>query len=272
MPRLPNARDLISLPEAAAFAGYRSASTLRKAAREGTLGTMILGPRAIMHPGVGPGLRERHLRQGRPAPRADPPVARERAPTESVGAPAPGGPAPASGCARPRGRPLEPRFGCGDQVSERRGLTCFSPDTWPSSPTWSNQCGKISREATILHGYDYFVRQYAWTWSRCGRVLLDGDYAYLTAVNRHARRCRLPLTRRPLRSCSTSECRDGRGRGQPTAARRSATATIPIIAMSAAPHLLAPPRRSRTAWSRPSIWRTCMRSSHGGCGHDEPLP
>ncbi len=48
MPRLPNARDLISLPEAATFAGYRSASTLRKAAREGTLRTVTLGPRAIM--------------------------------------------------------------------------------------------------------------------------------------------------------------------------------------------------------------------------------
>jgi hypothetical protein len=48
VPRLPNARDLISLPEAAAFAGYRSVSTLRKAAREGTLRTLTLGPRAIM--------------------------------------------------------------------------------------------------------------------------------------------------------------------------------------------------------------------------------
>lgn len=48
MPRLPNARDLITLPEAAAFAGYRSASTLRKAAREGALRTVTLGPRAIM--------------------------------------------------------------------------------------------------------------------------------------------------------------------------------------------------------------------------------
>jgi len=46
--RLPNARDLISLPEAAAYAGYRSASTLRKAARAGTLRTITLGPRAIM--------------------------------------------------------------------------------------------------------------------------------------------------------------------------------------------------------------------------------
>jgi len=48
VPRLPNARDLISLTEAAAFAGYRSASTLRKAARDGTLRTVTLGPRAIM--------------------------------------------------------------------------------------------------------------------------------------------------------------------------------------------------------------------------------
>ena len=37
MSRLPNARDLISLQEAADYAGYRSASTLRKAAREGHL-------------------------------------------------------------------------------------------------------------------------------------------------------------------------------------------------------------------------------------------
>ena len=48
VPRLPNARDLISLPEAAAFAGYRSASTLRKAAHEGTLRTVTLGPRALL--------------------------------------------------------------------------------------------------------------------------------------------------------------------------------------------------------------------------------
>ena len=48
MPRLPNASDLISLPVAAEYAGYRSASTLRKAAREGTLRTVTLGPRAIM--------------------------------------------------------------------------------------------------------------------------------------------------------------------------------------------------------------------------------
>jgi hypothetical protein len=48
MPRLPNAGDLISLQEAAAYAGYRSPSTLRKAAREGTLRTVRLGPRAIM--------------------------------------------------------------------------------------------------------------------------------------------------------------------------------------------------------------------------------
>ena len=46
MPRLPNASDLISLHEAAAYAGYRSASTLRKAAREGTLRTVTLSPRA----------------------------------------------------------------------------------------------------------------------------------------------------------------------------------------------------------------------------------
>jgi len=48
MPRLPNASDLISLQEAAEYAGYRSASTLRKAAREGALRTVTLGPRAIM--------------------------------------------------------------------------------------------------------------------------------------------------------------------------------------------------------------------------------
>jgi hypothetical protein len=46
--RLSNAGDLIRLSEAATFAGYRSASTLRKAAREGTLRTVTLGPRAIM--------------------------------------------------------------------------------------------------------------------------------------------------------------------------------------------------------------------------------
>jgi len=48
MPRLPNASALISLHEAAEYAGYRSASTLRKAARAGTLRTLTLGPRAIM--------------------------------------------------------------------------------------------------------------------------------------------------------------------------------------------------------------------------------
>lgn len=48
MPRLPNAGDLISLQDAAEYAGYRSASTLRKAAREGALRTVTLGPRAIM--------------------------------------------------------------------------------------------------------------------------------------------------------------------------------------------------------------------------------
>ena len=48
MSRLPNAGDLISLQTAAEYAGYRSASTLRKAAREGTLRTVALGPRAIM--------------------------------------------------------------------------------------------------------------------------------------------------------------------------------------------------------------------------------
>jgi len=48
VPHRPNARDLISLPEAAAFAGYRRASTLRKATREGILRTIPLGPWAIM--------------------------------------------------------------------------------------------------------------------------------------------------------------------------------------------------------------------------------
>lgn len=48
MPRLPNAGDLISLQDAADYAGYRSVSTLRKAARDGTLRTVQLGPRAIM--------------------------------------------------------------------------------------------------------------------------------------------------------------------------------------------------------------------------------
>ena len=48
MPRLPNASDLISLQKASEYAGYRSPSTLRKAAREGTLRTVMLSPRAIM--------------------------------------------------------------------------------------------------------------------------------------------------------------------------------------------------------------------------------
>ena len=48
MPRLPNASDLISLHEAAQYAGYRSASTLRKTAREGALRTVKLSLRAIM--------------------------------------------------------------------------------------------------------------------------------------------------------------------------------------------------------------------------------
>jgi hypothetical protein len=48
MPRLPNAGDLISLQEAADYAGYRSASTLRKAAREGHLRVLQPSPRVIL--------------------------------------------------------------------------------------------------------------------------------------------------------------------------------------------------------------------------------
>jgi len=48
MPQIPNAGKLISLQDAAEYAGYRNASTLRKAAREGTLRTVTLGPRTIM--------------------------------------------------------------------------------------------------------------------------------------------------------------------------------------------------------------------------------
>lgn len=45
---MPNAGQLISLQNAAEYAGYRNASTLRKAAREGMLRTITLGPRSIM--------------------------------------------------------------------------------------------------------------------------------------------------------------------------------------------------------------------------------
>jgi hypothetical protein len=48
MPKLPNAGDLLSLEEAASSCGYRSASSLRKAARDGRLRVVRLGPRAIM--------------------------------------------------------------------------------------------------------------------------------------------------------------------------------------------------------------------------------
>jgi hypothetical protein len=48
MPRLPNASDLVTLAEAADYAGYRSASTLRKAAREGTLKVVRPGGRIVL--------------------------------------------------------------------------------------------------------------------------------------------------------------------------------------------------------------------------------
>jgi len=48
MSRLPNASALISLHEAADYAGYRSVSTLRKAAREGHLRVVRPSPRIIL--------------------------------------------------------------------------------------------------------------------------------------------------------------------------------------------------------------------------------
>jgi hypothetical protein len=48
MARLPNATDLMTLEEAAADAGYSSASTLRKAAREGRLKVIRHGARTIL--------------------------------------------------------------------------------------------------------------------------------------------------------------------------------------------------------------------------------
>jgi len=48
MPKLPNAADLVTLEEAADYAGYRSVSTLRKAAREGRLKVVRLGARTIL--------------------------------------------------------------------------------------------------------------------------------------------------------------------------------------------------------------------------------
>jgi hypothetical protein len=48
MPKLPNASDLVTLEEAADYAGYRSVSTLRKAAREGHLRVVQLSPRTIL--------------------------------------------------------------------------------------------------------------------------------------------------------------------------------------------------------------------------------
>jgi hypothetical protein len=46
--RLPNAADLMTLEEAAADAGYSSASTLRKAAREGRLRVVRHGARTVL--------------------------------------------------------------------------------------------------------------------------------------------------------------------------------------------------------------------------------
>ena len=48
MARLPNAADLLTLEEAAEEAGYNSASTLRKAAREGRLKVIRHGARTIL--------------------------------------------------------------------------------------------------------------------------------------------------------------------------------------------------------------------------------
>lgn len=48
MARLPNAADLLTLEEAADEAGYSSASTLRKAAREGHLRVIRHGTRTIL--------------------------------------------------------------------------------------------------------------------------------------------------------------------------------------------------------------------------------
>jgi hypothetical protein len=48
MPKLPNAADLVTLEEAAAYAGYRSVSTLRKAVRDGRLRCVQHGARTIL--------------------------------------------------------------------------------------------------------------------------------------------------------------------------------------------------------------------------------
>lgn len=48
MSKLPNSKDLVTLTEAADYAGYRSVSTLRKAAREGTLRVVRLGTRTVL--------------------------------------------------------------------------------------------------------------------------------------------------------------------------------------------------------------------------------
>ena len=48
MSRLPNASALISLQEAADYAGYSSVSTLRKAARTGQLPVIQPSPRVIL--------------------------------------------------------------------------------------------------------------------------------------------------------------------------------------------------------------------------------
>jgi hypothetical protein len=48
MSKLPNSKDLVTLAEAAEYAGYRSVSTLRKAARAGTLRVVRLGTRTIL--------------------------------------------------------------------------------------------------------------------------------------------------------------------------------------------------------------------------------
>jgi hypothetical protein len=48
MARLPNAADLLTLEEAAEQVGYSSASTLRKAARDGRLKVIRHGARTIL--------------------------------------------------------------------------------------------------------------------------------------------------------------------------------------------------------------------------------
>jgi len=72
MPKLPNAGDLVTLEEAANYAGYRSPSTLRKAAREGTLRVLRVGERTILttHDWVGDYETSIYGKGGRPRGRS----------------------------------------------------------------------------------------------------------------------------------------------------------------------------------------------------------